>query len=904
MKILIVEDDPDSRLVLQKNLEGSGYEVEAAVHGEEALAKARASVPDLIISDILMPVMDGYKLCYALKHDEKLRKVPLVFYTATYVDLEDERLAIGLGASRFVLKPMDPAEFMKIIQEVIGEAARGELPVPDEPVDDAVELFRKFDSSLSRKLEDKVRELDLYRRIFEHSFEALAVVDRAGAITRTNKAFEELLGFSQSQLLGASPESYLGADSLAVVRKSLAETDKAQGEGKMRHSSGKEIPVWYAIFPVKNERNESIAHAWVLHNISQRVEAEKQQRLFRTLVDYSNDAIFVINPETARIENVNERACNRLRYTLEELIGKTVSDIDAILVSPEQWQAHVAEVKNKGALTFETAHRRADGSQFPVEISVVYTETSDGDYLVAVARDITERKKAEAQLLMARQEWDRTFDAISDVVTVQDLDMRIIQANQATSDLFQLPAEQIIGKRCHDLFCGPGKEPCPGCPIPQARELLVPHMSEIEHPALGKTFQVTVVPILDERGALKDVVHFAKDVTEQKNLVAQLLQSQKMEAIGKLAGGVAHDFNNLLSVILGYVEMAQIRFSPSDPVSHELQQVEGAAKRAADLVRQLLLFGRKQHLQFVPIDLRKAIDELLKMLHRVIGEDVRLELDCAEECWEIEGDVGNIDQVVMNLAVNARDAMPAGGVLSIKTENIVIDDEYCQRNSEARPGRFVCLSVSDTGTGMSEDVLPHIFEPFFTTREIGRGTGLGLSVVHGIVKSHKGWVNVYSEPGHGTIFRLYFPVASSTPAEAAGRNISKPENLLGHGEKILVVEDDTAIRELIVTALGRNGYVVTGAASAEEGLECAGKQGGTFDLVVSDVVLPRMNGVAFVEKLREAQPDLRVLLCSGYADQKSHWPLIQERGYPFLEKPFTIAKLFEGVRDALGKDQS
>lgn len=904
MKILIVEDDPDSRLVLQKNLEGAGYEVEVAVHGEDALEKARASVPDLIISDILMPVMDGYKLCYALKHDEQLRRIPLVFYTATYVDLEDERLAIGLGASRFVLKPMDPAEFMKVIQEVIEEAVRGELPVPDEPVDEGVELFRKFDSSLSRKLEDKVRELDLYRRVFENSFEALAVVNRAGKITQMNKAFEGMLASSEEKLMGASPERYLDADSLAVVRRSLAENNQAQGEGQLRNSAGRNVSVWYAIFPVKNEYNEIIAQVWVLQDITKRVEAEKQQRLFRTLVDYSNDAIFVINPETARIENANERACNRLRYSLEELLGKTTLDIDGVIATMDQWRKHVAELKSQGALTFESTHRRADGSDFPVEISVVYTETPDGDYLVAVARDITERKKAEAQLLMARQEWDRTFDAISDVVTVQDMDMRIIQANKAASDLFNLPLEEIVGKQCHDLFAGPDKEICGNCPIPHARECFVPHMAEIEHPGLGKTFQVTVVPILDDQGGIKGVVHFAKDVTDQKNLTAQLLQSQKMEAIGKLAGGVAHDFNNLLSVILGYVEMAQLRFSPSDPVNHELQQVEGAAKRAADLVRQLLLFGRKQHLQFVPVDLGKAIGELVKMLHRVIGEDVRLELDCGEDCWEIEGDAGNIDQVVMNLAVNARDAMPDGGVLGMKTENVVIDEEYCRRNPEARPGRFVRLSVSDTGTGMGTDVLPHIFEPFFTTREVGKGTGLGLSVVYGIAKSHKGWINVYSEPGQGTTFRLYFPAVSSASAKAAGRDIPEPGTLLGHGEKILVVEDDTAIRELIVTALGRNGYVVTGAASAEEGLECVGEQGVTFDLVVSDVVLPRMNGLAFVEKLRETRPDIRVLLCSGYADQKSHWPLILERGYPFLEKPFTIAKLFEAVRNALGKASS
>lgn len=291
------------------------------------------------------------------------------------------------------------------------------------------------------------------------------------------------------------------------------------------------------------------------------------------------------------------------------------------------------------------------------------------------------------------------------------------------------------------------------------------------------------------------------------------------------------------------------------------------------------------------------------MLHRVIGEDIRISLDFADDCWLIDADAGNLDQVVMNLAVNARDAMPEGGALGIKTENVVIDAEYCRRNAEARPGRFVRLSISDTGTGMAEDVLTHIFEPFFSTKEIGKGTGLGLSVVYGIVKSHKGWANVYSEPGQGSTFRLYFPAAARAAGEAAAA-IPAPEMVEGHGERILIVEDDEQIRDLELSALGENGYVATGAASAEEGLECFTRQGGAFDLVFSDVVLPKMNGVTLVDRLREIRPDIGVLLCSGYADQKSRWPLIEKRGYLSLEKPFTIDKLLKAVRNALDKPRS
>jgi two-component system cell cycle sensor histidine kinase/response regulator CckA len=903
MKILIVEDDPDSRLVLQKALQGSGYEVEAAVHGAEALEKAHASIPDLIISDILMPVMDGYKLCYALKHDEKLRRVPLVFYTATYVDLEDERLAIGLGASRFVLKPMDPAKFMKVIQEVIEEAARGELPVPDEPVDDAVELFRKFDSSLSRKLEDKVRELDLYRRVFENSLEALVVVDRTGSITRINKAYEELLGFSQAELMSASPETYLNEDSLAPLRKSLTETGCAQGEAMVRHSSGKDIPVWYMIFPVKDEHNERTAHVWVLQNISKKVEAEKQQRLFRTLVDYSNDAIFVINPQTAAIIDANERACNRLHYSLQELVAKTVLELDTAFDTMEQWQEHVAQVKETGALMFESAHRRSDGSEFQVEISVVYTETNDEDYMVAVVRDITERKRVEAQLDLARQEWDRTFDAITDVVTVQDLDMRIIQANKATSDLFQMPIEQIIGKHCYELFGTSDEGICPKCPIPHARKFFLPNMTEIEHPRLHKTFQVTVVPIPDDQGNIKNVVHFAKDVTEQKNLAAQLLQSQKIESVGKLAGGVAHDFNNLLHVISGYLDLVIRRLAPDNPITDDLLQVQGAAEKAANLVRQLLLFSRKQPMEFKEIDLNNAINDLIKMLQRIIGENIHLRVEFEPDDYKIMGDVANIDQVIMNLVVNGRDSMPQGGTLTIITDHVFLDDDFCRQNLEARPGSFVCLSISDTGSGMSAEVQEHIFEPFFSTKEVGKGTGLGLAVVYGIVQSHKGWITVYSEIGQGSCFRVYLPaLASKKDAEKAGPG-DNLETQRGNGEKILVVEDDEAVRLLIRRVLADWGYIVEAAENAERALEMAATQKLHYDLVLSDVILPGMSGVELAERLLALQPSLPIILCSGYADLDLHWPKIKAYRLSFLEKPVLITNLLQTVHDALKQDK-
>jgi len=778
MKILIADDDRDSRLVLQKCLESAGHQVEAAANGDDALVRAKKSPPDLIISDILMPVLDGYKLCYEVKNDPALKRIPFVFYTATYIDPDDERLAMGLGASRYILKPVEPLEFLRLIDEVVKEAQQRNFAVPEGVQEDQLSLFRQYDASLSRKLQEKIKELGLYRMVFDNSTEAVAIVDNAGLMLRHNKAQGLMLGYSAEEFSGSSPYRYLDEGTAILIRGALAHNLIVEGEGTALAKDGRRLAVEYAIFPIRDEFDNISAQVWMLRDISKRRAAERQQHLVRTLLDYSNDAIFVIEPDTGRIIDVNQRACLRLKYTREELLQKCVADIDPFFTDKEKWREHAAEMKTAGTSMFESVHRRADGVEFPVEISLVYSETEDGDYLMATVRDITERK----------------------------------------------------------------------------------------------------------------------------GLTAQLLQSQKMEAIGKLVGGVAHDFNNLLSIILGYVEMALYKLPSTDTLEQDLRQVAGAAKRAANLVRQLLLFSRQQPSRFVRFSLPNALAELLKMLNRIIGEDIRLELDCPEDCWEIEADSGNLDQVIMNLAVNARDAMPTGGALSIKTENISIDHEYCQRHTEARPGNFVRLSVSDTGKGIAPEIIPHIFEPFFTTQEMGKGTGLGLAVVYGIVKNHKGWINVYSEAGHGTVFRLFFPAAEVKEGEKEGVVPGQDGKAVsGRGERILLVEDDAAIRELERAALEGAGFRTTEAGSAEEALEIFLSAGDDFALVMSDVVLPGLSGIELIERLQAIRPGLAVLLASGYADHKSHWPLIRDRGYQFLEKPFTLVRLLEAVDKALGR---
>jgi PAS domain S-box-containing protein len=903
MKILIAEDDADSRLVLQKNLEGAGHTVVAGVNGEDALEKARKSPPDLIISDILMPVMDGYKLCYEVKNDKTLNRIPFVFYTATYVDLEDEKLAIGLGASRYILKPVEPDKFLEMIDEVVREADKKEIIVPDEIVEDPLNLFRMYDSSVSRKLGEKIQELEIYRRVFENSTEAIAIVNREDHVVHQNPAQEKMIGYTLDELSGKTPEMYLDLKAVIAIRKGMEKGEPVRGEGVVTTRSGGSLFVEYIVFPIKDEKGNINNYVWMMRNCTKRVEAKRALRNERDKLEAITRGVgagIALISKDYRTVWANQV----IKDIFGDVEGKHCYEMynqrDAVCPG-----CGVKEVFEKGAaeVVHEQVGKSVSGETVWSQIISTPLKDEKGNITAAleVVIDITGRKKAEENLRKAKKEWERTFDAISDVVTLQDTEMRIIQANKAACEVFGRPFNEIIGKLCYELFRSES-EPCEGCPIPTTVQTFLPYTAEVEHKDMGKTFQITAVPILDEKGKVEGVAHFAKDITEQKSLVAQLLQAQKMEAIGTLAGGVAHDFNNMLTAIIGNVELAKLRFDPADPVTDELRQVESAAQRAAILVRQLLLFSRKQPMEFVSIDLNRTIEDLFKMLQRIIGEDVDLRMELCKEQAEINGDPGNIDQVVMNLAVNARDAMNQGGILSIKTETVSLDEEYCSNNPEARPGRFVCLSLTDNGEGMPESVRQHIFEPFFTTKGTGKGTGLGLAVVYGIVKSHNGWINVYSEPGQGTTFRVYFPFTETRADEEKEEEQIDIAQFQGKGENILLIEDDEATRNLAAIILQRHGYSVVAASTAEEALDFFFKKSDKkFDLVLSDVVLPGMNGIELIDLILEEKPDMPVLLCSGYADQKVHWPLIKQREIPFIEKPFAIAALLQKVKGVLDK---
>jgi signal transduction histidine kinase len=389
----------------------------------------------------------------------------------------------------------------------------------------------------------------------------------------------------------------------------------------------------------------------------------------------------------------------------------------------------------------------------------------------------------------------------------------------------------------------------------------------------------------------------ANEIAERKQLEEQLLQAQKMEAIGRLAGGVAHDFNNLLTAIIGYSQLALQRIPPDDPLRHDLDEIRKAGERAATLTRQLLAFSRKQVLQPKVLDLNAVVADTSKMLHRLIGEDIRFRTILDPAIKRVKADPGQIEQVLMNLAVNARDAMPDGGSLSIETANVYLDEEYARHHVEVQPSHYVMLAVSDTGCGMSSEILSHIFEPFFTTKEQGKGTGLGLAMVYGIVKQSGGHIWVYSEPGKGTTFKVYLPWAEE--AAASEKSAAQQSALLPTGtETILLAEDDAQVREFASRVLSELGYKVIEAINGEQALKEA-EQATKIDILLTDMVMPYIGGKELSEKLRAIRPGIKVLFLSGYTENKILHQGMLDGDVAFLHKPFTPGELARKVREML-----
>jgi PAS domain S-box-containing protein len=739
-----------------------------------------------------------------------------------------------------------------------------------------------------------------YRTLFDYAPDGIVIADPKGYYLDGNPSICRMLGYSREELIGKSgldivvPEEVRHIDPALDAIKAKSDYHR---EWKFRRKDGSVFNA--EVIATTMPDGNLLA---MIRDITERKQAEMSLNLFRTLVDQSSDGIDVVDPETGRFIDVNGTSCQRLGYRRDELLSMSVLDIEAAMENFSSWQKSTEEIRQTGSKVVEGLQRRKDGSTFPVEVSVRYVRL-DRDYLIASTRDITERKRAEESLKLLGSAVKQSRESI--LITDAQLDLpgpKIIFVNPAFTQMTGYAAEEVIGKTPR-ILQGPRTDRTVLARLRKNLEQGEVFSGEtINYRKDGKEFDLEwqVAPLRDAGGKITHFVATQHDITERKKLEAQFLQSQKMEGIGQLAGGVAHDFNNILGVIQMQSDLLKADGNLSPTQFEFANDIAAAAQRAAALTRQLLMFSRKQTMRPCNLDFNESINDMTKMLRRTIGENIQLQFKFAMQPLFVHADAGMMDQVLMNLAVNARDAMPDGGQLVIETSAVDFDESVREQSAQARPGSFICLGVSDTGCGIPHENLQKIFEPFFTTKEVGKGTGLGLATVFGIVQQHKGWVNVYSEVGRGTTFRIYLPRLEKMSEQ-------KPEQpvltaMRGGSETILLVEDDPFLRASVRKALTQLGYRVIEAVSGVEALDVWNQHRDEIDLLLTDLVMPGgISGIELSGQLLELEPKLKVIYASGYSAEVASKDFPLEEGVNFLTKPFEAQKLAQTIRDSLDK---
>jgi two-component system cell cycle sensor histidine kinase/response regulator CckA len=618
---------------------------------------------------------------------------------------------------------------------------------------------------------------------------------------------------------------------------------------------------------------------------------------YRRLFETAQDGILLLDAETGVITEANPFLLKLLRYTAEEIVGKKLWEIGAILDVVASQDAF-RNLQARGFVRYENIPLETKtGETKAVEfISNTYW-AGDKTVIQCNVRDITERTRAEAENARLVTAIEQSGEGVMITNTTGDIEY----VNPAFTRITGYALEEVLGRNPRILKSGKQD------PTLYQRLWATILKGEIWHGELvnrrkdGKLYteEMNIAPVRDSRGDITHFIATKHDVTERKHLEDQLRQAQKMEAVGRLAGGVAHDFNNLLTVINGYSDMLLDRVTGSDPTRGPVEEIRRAGDRAASLTRQLLAFSRQQVLEPKVLDLNELVADGEEMLRRLIGEDIDLAVVRASRLGRVKADPGQIFQILMNLAVNARDAMPQGGKLTIETSDVEFDEARAQRHPIA-PGRYVMLAVSDTGVGMDADTQARMFEPFFTTKEKGKGTGLGLAMVYGTVKQSGGFIWVYSEPGRGTTLKIHLPRVEEVHELV---RTSQPQRHSSAGtETVLLLEDEEAVRTLASVILQSSGYKVLESRSPEDALRIGEQCKEPIDLLLTDMVMPRMSGRQVAEHLASLRPALRVIFMSGYTDNALVHDGALEARSAFLQKPFTPLALARKVREVLDPD--
>jgi hypothetical protein len=899
LRVLLVEDSEADAELLDSELRGQGFDLHMErVATESALRNALDRPWDVVLADYVVPGFSGLGALVLVK--ERAPDLPVILVSGS---VGDEALvaAMRAGASDYVLKDN---------LSRLASAIRREL--------------RDAEAHRSR------REAERVRRETEERFRF--VVERTGEVLyrlRFDTMAYDYLSPGIEKLIGYKPEEINAMGFARLVTAVEGPTPAAHPRERLRMAlETSRAGEFWADYEVRTKSGElrwlaDHSFAWrddeerlkgavgVLSDITERRRRDAalrqaQQRL-QHVVASSPAVLFSLRVEGRELVGswVSENVERLLGFTVEEAL---VREWWAAQLHPEDRErvlAGLPAIFAVGQLTQEYRFRDKRGGARWLRAELRLLRDAAGNPLEVIGSwaDVSARKEAELRLQESEEQYRLLFESNPHPMWVFDQESLVFLAvNDAAVRHYGYSREEFLAMTLKEIR---PTEDVPGFLANHEQRRSVPFGSYASPRTWrhrkkdGTVFEAEIVttPIVFRGHPAR--LTLVTDVTEKRNLEAQLLQSQKMESMGRLAGGVAHDFNNLLAVISGYGELLRRRIGADAQLRRYVDDIVKAAERAAGLTGQLLAFSRKQVLQLRILNLNVVVEETEKMLRRLIGEDVQLSTVFDDRLDAVRADFGQMQQVLMNLALNARDAMPQGGRLTIETGNLLLDETHARQHADVEPGHFVALAVSDTGHGMSADTLGQIFEPFFTTKEPGKGTGLGLATVHGIVKQSGGHIWVESEPGHGTTFKICLPRADGSEKEAPPAPAAT--DLPRGSETILLAEDDANVRELLRECLDALGYTVLEARGGAEALALSRAHGTPIHLLITDVVMPQMSGRELANRLRASRPEARALYISGYTDDAV---VIQEgltEDMAFLQKPFTIERLSLKVREVLDR---
>jgi PAS domain S-box-containing protein len=742
----------------------------------------------------------------------------------------------------------------------------------------------------------------------ENSTDLICETDSEIRFTYLSSNYRDVLGFESEELLGRRVFDLVHPDDYAAVLADLSQVSSTLAVYRIRHKDGQWR--WFESTGKSYQRaNGEIRVVIFSRDITNRKRAEedlaRERDLLRILMDSVPHLIYFKDEQTRYTRINNAQMTNLGLRHAQEAVGRTDHDFYPAELAQE-FQADEIEIVRTGVALVDKLERQTgvDATERWLSSTKVPIIEKDGQIsgIVGISRDITEQKRQEEALRASEAKYRTLIENLEQNIFLKDEHLRFVAVNRVFCRQVGLPEAEIIGKSDFDFY------PAHLAEKYRADDRLVlaeGNRLELEEQNLSdgqvRTVRVIKTPVKDDQGKVAGVLGIFWDVTEQRALEAQLRHAQKMEAVGQLAGGVAHDFNNLLTVILGNVSLARATLAIGDPNEELLSLTERAALRAAELTSKLLGFSRRTTLRLESTNLVSAFEETLALLRRTFDPRINLVTHLSPEPWQVRADLGQINQVLMNVCLNARDAMSEGGRLSLELENVSFTPEAARLHLDARAGEFVRLRIRDTGEGISPEVLPHIFEPFYTTKGPGRGTGLGLAMVFGIVKQHQGWIECASQRGVGTCFDIYLPRYAAAPES----QVDRPSFIAPRPgtETILLVDDEAMIRNLGRTTLERYGYHVLLAKDGVEALDVFRSHQHQVNLVVLDLTMPRMSGQDVARKLFEIHPSIRVLFASGYSAEDARGPE-SERVLGFIGKPFRPDDLARQVRAALDHPNS